>query len=559
MLLTAQDGGTQGRGAALFPVGTIYYRGEEHVKLGIDFGTTRIVTAAADRGNYPLLTFDTREGNADWFPSLVALRGDERRYGWDAWTVQGEPGWTAVRSLKRILEDAGAHTSVEVDGARYPLMELLTGMIADLRRGLSLAPPLEVMLGVPANANSNQRFLTVEAFRRAGFQVLGLLNEPSAAAIEFGHSQKIEGRLLVYDLGGGTFDASLVELDDKTHTVVASAGIGTLGGDDFDHLLAEMAVGEAVLGGLSGAELFRLLEECRRQKEALHPNTRKIAVDLDHVREGWGQVTIPAPAYYERCRPLVEETIRTVSSPRRGSADPGAVRDGRRERAAAGGPDAARGVRAARAAQHLHALGDGDRPRDPGGRVVGLCAAGRVLAQLRRVAGGRGRAPDDVRRDLPARHAVAGTGRAARSPCAASISRCTISGTCGTSRRAAWTASGQPAGDIAVWDDVLFPLDPALADARAPRARPRGAFRGGGRPADRGALRLQCGGRARGDDQQPDVALHAPVHPRAVVGEGHRGHRSGSQARAPVTRDPYLRSLTPTRPRSRRNPRPRPS
>jgi molecular chaperone DnaK (HSP70) len=76
------------------------------VKLGIDFGTTRIVTAAADRGNYPVLTFDMREGNADWFPSLVALRGDDRRYGWDAWMVQGEPGWTAVRSLKRILEDA---------------------------------------------------------------------------------------------------------------------------------------------------------------------------------------------------------------------------------------------------------------------------------------------------------------------------------------------------------------------------------------------------------------------------------------------------------------------
>ena len=178
------------------------------MKLGIDFGTTRIVTAAADRGNYPLLTFDTREGNADWFPSLVALRGDERRYGWDAWTAQGEPGWTAVRSLKRILEDAGADTSVEVDGARYPLMELLTGMLDELRRGLALPPPLEVMLGVPANANSNQRFLTVEAFRRAGFQVLGLLNEPSAAAIEFGHSQKLDGRLLVYDLGGGTFDAS---------------------------------------------------------------------------------------------------------------------------------------------------------------------------------------------------------------------------------------------------------------------------------------------------------------------------------------------------------------
>ena len=284
------------------------------MKLGIDFGTTRIVVAAADRGNYPLLTFETPEGTADWVPSLVALRGAERRYGWEAWAVQAEPGWTVVRSLKRVLEDAGPDTCVDVDGVRYPLMEIMTGMIGHVRRALALAPPVEVMLGVPANANSNQRFLTVDAFRRAGFEVLGLLNEPSAAAIEFGHSQKLTGRLLVYDLGGGTFDASLVELDAESHTVTASDGISTLGGDDFDHLLAEMAAGETALGDLSAAELFRLLEECRRQKEALHPNTRKIVVDRDHAREGWGQVTVPAPAYYERCRPLVAATIRTVSS-----------------------------------------------------------------------------------------------------------------------------------------------------------------------------------------------------------------------------------------------------
>jgi hypothetical protein len=74
-----------------------------------------------------------------------------------------------------------------------------------------------------------------------------------------------------------------------------------------------MAVDETRLAELSVGELFRLLEECRRQKEALHPNTRKITVDLDHAREGWGQITIPAAALYERCRPLVEETIRTVA------------------------------------------------------------------------------------------------------------------------------------------------------------------------------------------------------------------------------------------------------
>jgi len=283
------------------------------MRLGIDFGTTRVVVAAVDRGNYPILSFETSEGPMDWFPPMVALRGTERRFGWSAWVSQAEPGWTFVRSLKRTLEDAGPQSLLEIDGRCHSLMDLLVGMTGELKRALGLEGSLEVMLGVPANANSNQRFLTVEAFRRAGFQVLGLLNEPSAAAIEFGHRQKLTGRVLVYDLGGGTFDASLVALDEKVHTVIASEGIVTLGGDDFDHVLAEMAVGEPALTGLSAGELFRLLEECRRQKEALHPNTRKIVVDLDHCRVGWGQVTIPAAAFYERCRPLIEETIRTVA------------------------------------------------------------------------------------------------------------------------------------------------------------------------------------------------------------------------------------------------------
>jgi molecular chaperone DnaK (HSP70) len=283
------------------------------MRLGIDFGTTRVVVAAVDRGNYPILSFETSEGPMDWFPPMVALRGTERRFGWSAWVSQAEPGWTFVRSLKRTLEDAGPQSLLEVDGRCHSLMELLVGMTGELKRALGLEEPLEVMLGVPANANSNQRFLTVEAFRRAGFHVLGLLNEPSAAAIEFGHRQRLTGRVLVYDLGGGTFDASLVALDEKVHTVIASEGIVTLGGDDFDHVLAEMAVGEPALTALSAGELFRLLEECRRQKEALHPNTRKIVVDLDHCREGWGQVTIPAATFYERCRPLIEETIRTVA------------------------------------------------------------------------------------------------------------------------------------------------------------------------------------------------------------------------------------------------------
>src|SRR5947209_13587422 len=148
------------------------------------------------------------------------------------------------------------------------------------------------MLGVPANSNSNQRFLTAEMFRLAGFDVMGLLNEPSAASIEFGHKNRAAGMILVYDLGGGTFDASLVEIGERTHRVIASEGIPTLGGDDFDHALAELAMTEEQRDGLSQSELFRLHEECRLKKEAINPNTRRIVVDLDSVREGAGSAAI---------------------------------------------------------------------------------------------------------------------------------------------------------------------------------------------------------------------------------------------------------------------------
>ena len=431
------------------------------MKLGVDFGTTRIVAARVDRGNYPIVKFDTPEGTADWFPSLAAIRGDERRYGWDAWTVQSEPGWTLVRSLKRLLEDAGPETTVDVDGARHPLMELVTGMLGELKRAFGHAAPIEVMLGVPANANSNQRFLTVDAFRRAGFEVLGLLNEPSAAAIELGHGTKLRGQVLVYDLGGGTFDASVVELDRETHTVVASEGISTLGGDDFDRLLAEMAVGEASLGALSGAQLFRLLEECRRQKEALHPNTRKIVVDLDQVREGWGQITIPVAAYYERCRPLVDETIRVVAALFKeqtmealyvtggGSELPLVARMlreqfGRRVRRSTYTRSAtAIGLAIQADASSGYTLRDVFsrnfgvwRERD-GGRVMVFD----VIFPRGTPLPGPGEPPLTVRREYRPAHNIG------------HFRYLEASGVDG---------GGQPAGDIAVWDEILFPLDPAL-------------------------------------------------------------------------------------------------
>lgn len=304
------------------------------MKLGIDFGTNRIVVAAADRGNYPLVTFETPDGSAaDWFPALCAVnRDDERafRYGWDAWNLQGEADWTIVRSIKRLLERTGPATALDLspslENRHVSIPALLTGLTASLawalrhRSTLQLSPgeTLEATIGVPAHANSNQRFLTVEAFRNAGFQVLGILNEPSAASIEFGHRQRqsksYRETILVYDLGGGTFDASLVTLDGNVHHVVASDGISTLGGDDFDQILADLALEHVGItddnaNALSAAAWFRLLEECRTKKEALNPNSRRIAIELDAARADWPSAEVSVAQFYERARPLVEETL----------------------------------------------------------------------------------------------------------------------------------------------------------------------------------------------------------------------------------------------------------
>lgn len=288
------------------------------MKLGIDFGTTRIIVARADRGNYPVLTFESPDGEAhDYIPALIATSSTETRYGWDAWDVSNSNEWELTRSIKRLLETAGPATRVDLGQRQESLLDVLTGLAAAIRRSLNTDEPLEAMIGVPANSNSNQRYLTAEAFRRAGFEVLGLLNEPSAAGVEYGHfvsrKKQEDELLLVYDLGGGTFDASLVELKSAGNEIIASEGISTLGGDDFDAALVELAIPEEISESLTHREQFQLLEICREVKESLHPNSRKILLDLDLVRPGLGAITIAVADYFEKCKPMVEESLQAVN------------------------------------------------------------------------------------------------------------------------------------------------------------------------------------------------------------------------------------------------------
>src|SRR5918911_1087188 len=207
------------------------------MKFGVDFGTTHTVLAVIDRGNYPIVSFE----HADAIPSIVALDpAGEMHFGY------AERGWTVLRSFKRLLNDAHVDAEVRIGDRSLPLGELLVRFFAHVREqllhhsnaGLRRKDKIEAAVSVPANASTGQRLITLDAYRRAGFDVKAVLNEPSAAGFEYAHRfrETVTAKreyVLVYDLGGGTFDASLIHMEGRTNEVVTSSGISRLGGDDF--------------------------------------------------------------------------------------------------------------------------------------------------------------------------------------------------------------------------------------------------------------------------------------------------------------------------------------
>ncbi|HYL81489.1 MAG TPA: Hsp70 family protein [Candidatus Acidoferrum sp.] len=248
------------------------------MRLGIDFGTTRIRVAAAIKGNYPLITFDADAGSGtDWYPALIAAQGDRLAFGLRAQAVQHEPGWEALRSFKRLLCDNAPHTPWRVGSIELPAIEwlkrFLTAMRQDLLRHSNLdagrRERLEVMVGIPANANSNQRFLTLEAFRHAGFEPIGMLNEPSAAGIEYAH------RYRTAETARG-----------REHVVVYDLGVPR----------------------------SRLLDVCREAKESINPNSRKVVVDFGQVQPDLGEAMVSIPQFYDRCTPLIHRTIQATET-----------------------------------------------------------------------------------------------------------------------------------------------------------------------------------------------------------------------------------------------------
>lgn len=296
--------------------------------LGIDFGTTRTIAASADRGNYPIVVFNDPDGDThEFLPSLIALGPDGLVAGFEAERARNL-GAPVLRSVKRLLASPtiNTDTQIQLGDQHFPMIDLLTCYLRELFRALTeqssisqalVKDPMEqVCVAVPAHAHSGQRYLTLEAFTRAGFPVKAILNEPSAAGFEYTHRLGSQGgnrkrsKLVVYDLGGGTFDASLISIQDRNHTVLDTTGINRLGGDDFDLVLADMACQAA---GVSPEELgveryFDLLADAQANKEQLVPQSRRIVLEVDETT-----VVIPVADFYQQVAPLVERSLTAMT------------------------------------------------------------------------------------------------------------------------------------------------------------------------------------------------------------------------------------------------------
>jgi molecular chaperone DnaK (HSP70) len=287
--------------------------------------------AYADRGNYPVVAFETPDGDSvDWFPSVVAEHEGTLAFGFDAIAVAQRKQASPVRSFKRLLANVRGTPSITIGTVTRTVPDLLAEYLEALTQALRTRSNLsaalrqdksafEVCIAVPANAHGAQRLWTLDAFRRAGYHVRSMLHEPSAAGFEYTHRHRDtlstrRDHVVVYDLGGGTFDASLLRMTGAAHDVVATAGINALGGDDFDMVLAKLVLETAGVnpGDWPPEHWPVLLDVCRSEKERINPNTRKVHIDLDGAfgdRAPVAQVSLPVSTFFDACMPLVNQSI----------------------------------------------------------------------------------------------------------------------------------------------------------------------------------------------------------------------------------------------------------
>ncbi|MBR5782637.1 MAG: molecular chaperone DnaK [Clostridia bacterium] len=200
--------------------------------IGIDLGTTNSCVAVMEGGEATVIP--NAEGGRTT-PSVVAFKKDgERIVGQTAKNLAIVDPQRTIISIKR---DMGSARRVEIDGKKYSPEEISAFILMKLKADAEAflgEPVTEAVITVPAYFSDSQRQATKDAGKIAGLEVKRIINEPTAAALAYGMDKENEQKIMVYDLGGGTFDVSILEIGDGVCEVLATNGNTRLGGDDFD-------------------------------------------------------------------------------------------------------------------------------------------------------------------------------------------------------------------------------------------------------------------------------------------------------------------------------------
>ena len=313
---------------------------QRRVAVGIDLGTTHSLVAAVRHGVAECLP---DEQGRNILPSVVRYLppGSRplRQVGYDALAAQVDDPANTISSVKRLMGRSLADIQAQGVAARLPYavtegeggvvvrtvagdktpVEISADILATLRQRAEDTFDSDLygaVITVPAYFDDAQRQATKDAARLAGVEVLRLLNEPTAAAIAYGLDNAAEGLYLVYDLGGGTFDVSLLRLTRGVFEVVATGGDSALGGDDYDRALADWAL-QQVCAGAQTADLdararATLLARARQAKEALsHSGSSPVTLQVPLPD---GDVTVPLDAaqFEAITRELTQRTLTVV-------------------------------------------------------------------------------------------------------------------------------------------------------------------------------------------------------------------------------------------------------
>ena len=204
--------------------------------IGIDLGTTYSAVAVLEGGEAKIIP--NPEGNRTT-PSVVAFKGDEIQVG-EVAKRQAITNPNTVISIKRHM---GTDYKEEVNGKKYSPQEISAMILQNLKATAESylgEKVTKAVITVPAYFNDAQRQATKDAGKIAGLEVERIINEPTAAALAYGLDKTdVDQKVLVFDLGGGTFDVSILELGDGVFEVLATSGDNLLGGDDFDQAIID--------------------------------------------------------------------------------------------------------------------------------------------------------------------------------------------------------------------------------------------------------------------------------------------------------------------------------